>query len=350
MGLDVFHRVPDWAARVADCCKQTRCAREAWHRTCHGALGRCPRRRRGRVITDPEIYRKVLEELTSGVYFVSRDERIAFWNRGAEQLTGYLSQQVLGHHMGENFLEHVDGANRRLEGTELPLMAALREGQEREARVTVRHKAGHPVPVRLRAVPLRDETGRLVGAAEYFDRAEAAPWQENRSNVLQSHGCTDGATGALTRAYMETLVHEHLETFDRHQIPFGVLAIAVDGLELMRTRQGAPAVAAVLKLVGNTLRNSLREPDQVGRWTETEFLGLITECSERDVMHVGQRLLKHVSAAEAEWWGDHLRVTISAGVAGARPGDTAAGVVQRAEEALRAAVAAGGNRVVSSHA
>ena len=95
------------------------------------------------MIDDREIYRTVPSELPVGVWFVDTEQRIAFCNRGAEEIIAYLSQQVLGHHMGENFLEHVDQDNHRLAGTELPLMAALREGKPVEKQVTVRHQDGH---------------------------------------------------------------------------------------------------------------------------------------------------------------------------------------------------------------
>ena len=195
------------------------------------------------MIEDQEIYRTVLAELPVGVYFVDREQHIAFWNHGAEEITGYLSQQVLGHHMGENFLEHVDGDNRRLAGQELPLMSALREGKAVEKQLTIRHKDGHPVQVKMRAVPLRNEGGRIVGAAEYFEPTNPLEWQDQRKSVLEMHGCMDPATGALTRAYTETQLQEHLEIFERHKVPFGVLAIQLDGLEKMKAKHGAGAVA-----------------------------------------------------------------------------------------------------------
>src|SRR5438874_13490538 len=99
---------------------------------------------RPKMIDDQEIYRTVLAELPVGVYFVDREQRIAFWNHGAEEITGYLSQQVLGHNMGENFLEHVDGANRRFAGKELPFMSALLEGKATEKLLTFAPNDGHP--------------------------------------------------------------------------------------------------------------------------------------------------------------------------------------------------------------
>jgi len=215
------------------------------------------------MINDPEIYRTVLERISGGVYFVACDRRIVFWNRGAEEITGYLSQQVLGHHMAENFLEHVDHENRRLEGDELPLNAALRQGQEMDLRAVVRHKDGHPVKVHGRAVPLRDEFGKLLGAVEYMELNEPMFWEDERKNLLAIHGCMDRATGALTREYIETQLHEHVETFERHHIPFSVLLMQVDKLDELKATHGGGAVTALMKVAAHTLLDGLRSPDAV---------------------------------------------------------------------------------------
>src|SRR6202042_1583475 len=49
------------------------------------------------VFKDPEIYRIVLESMQTGLYMVDRDQRIQFWNEGAEKITGYFRQDVVGH-------------------------------------------------------------------------------------------------------------------------------------------------------------------------------------------------------------------------------------------------------------
>ena len=301
------------------------------------------------MIDDKEIYRTVLAELPVGVYFVDKEQHISFWNHGAEEITGYLSQQVLGHHMSEHFLAHVGQDNRPLEGTELPLMAALREGKTFDARVKIRHKDGHPVQVRLRAVALRNEGGRLVGAAEYFQPTEPLEVLEQRKNVLEMHGCMDAATGVLNRAYTETQVQEHLETFKRHRVPFGVLALQVDGLEQLKAKHGAGAATAIMRLVAHTLLNGLRTPDQLGRWSDSAFLVVAAECGEAEAPRVGERLRKMANSAEVEWWGDKLRITLSAGAAAVKDGDDAQTVVARAERALLTAVEEGGNRMVIAY-
>jgi len=106
--------------------------------------------------------------------------------------------------MAEHFLEHVSSENRKLEGDDLPLNAALRHGRESEVRATIRHKEGYPVKVRVRAVPLGDEFGKLLDAAESFESTESVLWDDERKNMLAIHGCMDRCTGALTREYTES--------------------------------------------------------------------------------------------------------------------------------------------------
>lgn len=301
------------------------------------------------MIDDPEIYRTILQRLSAGVYFVDRGQHIVFWNRGAEEITGYLSQQVLGHHMAENFLEHVNQENRQFDGDDLPLNAALRNGKEIEERATIRHKDGHPVNVRVRAIPLRDEFGKLLGAAEFIEPTEPLLWQDDRKNELALHGCLDRSTGALTREYMETQLREHLETFEHHSIPFSVLLMQVDHLDELKAKHGSGAVTAVMRIVAQTLLNGLRTPDLLGRWTDTEYLIVAAECGENDAPRVAERLRRAVGGAEAQWWGDRLKVTLSAGAAAIKSGDSADALVARAERALRKATVAGGNRSVMQY-
>lgn len=297
------------------------------------------------MIDDPEIYRTVLQRLSAGVYFVDCGQRIVFWNHGAEELTGHLSQQVLGHHMAENFLEHVGPENRKLEGDDLPLNTALRHGRELDVRATIRHKDGRPVKVHVRAIPLRDEFGKLLGAAEFFEPAELLFGGDERKNVLAIHGCIDRSSGALTCEYTETQLNEHIETFRRHHIPFSVLLLRIDKLDDLKARHGNGAVATVMRVAAHTLLDALRSPDLLGLWNENDYLIVAAECGETDAPRLAERLRRTVNGAHAEWWGDQLKVTLSAGVAAVKENDDAAAVVRRAEAALHQALAGGGDRL-----
>ena len=50
----------------------------------------------------------ILDALPDGAYVTDCDRRIVFWNRAAEQITGWRRDDVLGHCCKDNILCHVD--------------------------------------------------------------------------------------------------------------------------------------------------------------------------------------------------------------------------------------------------
>ena len=63
---------------------------------------------------EDSFYKALLDNLYDGVYFVDVERSIIYWNRGAERLTGYGGDEVIGHYCRENILEHVDDMGSRL--------------------------------------------------------------------------------------------------------------------------------------------------------------------------------------------------------------------------------------------
>jgi PAS domain S-box-containing protein len=45
---------------------------------------------------DKKFYQDLLDQISDGVYFVTLDRRITYWNGGAERITGYGAHEVLG--------------------------------------------------------------------------------------------------------------------------------------------------------------------------------------------------------------------------------------------------------------
>ena len=295
---------------------------------------------------DPEILRSVLENLPTGVSLMGRDGKISFWNHGAERITGHLRQDVVGHLCREDFLGNPEGSEEEVSGAEAALEAVLRDGKAADSQVSFRHKSGHLVPVRLRASAIRDAHGAIIGVAECFDEIlDIAEW-DTRHNKLAEYGCLDAATGVLTHKMMESRLKDSLAAFAGTPVPFCIGCISFDHLEDVKARYGAGAIAAVLRIAGQTLQNSLRPTDHLGRWQENEFLAIVAECNRNEITKVGERLRKMMSRAKVVWWGDSLPVTISMGATQVKPEDTTVEMMRRAEGALFESIAQGGNRTV----
>lgn len=296
--------------------------------------------------TEQTLHRLVLEALPLGVYVVNREGKVLVWSEGAEKLTGLLRQEVVGRSCHEEVLRHCDEENNPLEGATIPLLATLREGRSATGQVSLRVKNGHFLPVQLQTVPLRDEQGRLIGAAELFEPI-AKPGRDNRrQSKLGAYGCLDALTGMLNHSMIQARVKESLNLRLVYPVPFCVMCLAIDALDELRKRYGQAGVDAALRSVAQTVENALRPTDFVGRWMEQEFLAVLSECDDHDVMKVGERLNRMVRNNGVPWWGDKIRVSVSIGATAALDNDTVGSIVGRAEQGLRESGDGGGNRVV----
>jgi diguanylate cyclase (GGDEF)-like protein/PAS domain S-box-containing protein len=296
-------------------------------------------------LNDPEIYRTVLDTLQTGVYIVDRNRRIRFWNEGAEQITGYLRQDVVGRFLREHFFASADSTKDIDSDSEDPINLAFRDGKPSIMDVSILHKDGYRIPIVLRTHPIRSARGEVVGAAESFEKnRSASEWSRRQSGIVDL-SCLDGITGLASRSSMETRLSECLTTFEEHNIPFSILLVQVDQLEQFRSSRGPGVVPTILRIVAQSLENCVRPTDTVGCWDHNQFIAILVECRQSEVLLVGERVRKMISRAEIEWWGDTFTITSPVGGAGCRPGDEIETIIARAAASLKESIAQGGNCV-----
>jgi phosphoserine phosphatase RsbU/P len=118
------------------------------------------------------FYRELLDRLDDGVYFVDRDRRLLFWNKAAEELTGFESARVVGRScMDRELLDYrtVLGESLCTESAS-PVVRCMTGGSGG----TVPHillastAAGRPLPISLSVGPLHGNDGAIGGAIALF--------------------------------------------------------------------------------------------------------------------------------------------------------------------------------------
>jgi PAS domain S-box-containing protein/diguanylate cyclase (GGDEF)-like protein len=296
---------------------------------------------------DPKLFRSILDSLQTGVYLVDRDQRIVFWNAGAERITGYLRQDVVGRSSRCDFLAKNEGNSCFVSDATEAIVNVMRDGKPDVINVSLRHKDGHRVLVRMRAVPIRNSHGSVIGAAESFEESIAVSNWDRRRKKLGAFGLLDPATEVPSEAYIQSQLRQQIVTFAQCPIPFSVMIIQVDQIDEVRAKYGTGAVVAILRAVGQTLENSLRPTDILGLGKRNQFFAILAECPAAEVKKVAKRLKSTVPYAEIKWWGQELSVTASFGGATVKPGDTAESISERAEKSLLEGIAAGGNFVLA---
>lgn len=294
-------------------------------------------------LQNAETLRAALESLQTGVCMVDQDRKIRFWNDGAEKITGYLRQDVLGRFCGEILMIKFHENKAAFCEHSCPLVAAMRDGQARESRVYLHHKSGYAVPVSLRAVPIRDVHGHVIGAAESFvERPCTSTRRRPDSDLVVGHGL-DGVTQLPDYLSTEARLANRFKYACEHLIPFGLVCIQLDRLDDLTATHGLDAAEAILNVVAHTLRNGLDPLDFVGRWSDDQFLAIVANCDDGALKTTAERLKLLAQSSEIVWWGDQLSVTVSVGVTVLNPGEPIECLLDRIGYALKQAIAQGGN-------
>ncbi len=292
-----------------------------------------------------EFYRTILENLFDGVYFVDTERRITYWNKAAEQFSGFSSQEVVGRSCFEQLLNHVDEQGRLLCKSGCPLAAVIEDGIPREMEVYLHHKEGYRVPVRVRTQPVRDGNGGIIGAVEVFSDNSIFVAARHRMRELQRAADQDALTNIGNRRFSEVNLVAALQAYHQASDPFGVLLVDVDDFKLVNDTYGHLVGDQMLKLVAETLQYSVRASDYVGRWGGEEFVVVLYDVSLHHIETIAEKLRRLVEKNSLITEKGEIGVTVSIGGTLVCSEDTFKSIYQRADENLYQSKREGKNRI-----
>jgi diguanylate cyclase (GGDEF)-like protein/PAS domain S-box-containing protein len=290
------------------------------------------------------FYRRLLDNLTEGVYFVDRTRTITYWNRGAEAITGYSADDVIGRRCQDNLLVHTDSSGRQLCLTGCPIADVIECGGFREAEVFLKHKEGHRVPVHVGVSAIHDDHGLIVGSVEVFRDNSSKLAALEKVVELRQLSLIDPLTLVGNRRYAEAVLQQRWDLFQRTGEAFAMLFIDLDHFKAVNDTYGHCAGDSVLEAVALTLRNNLRSYDFLGRWGGDEFIALLAKADFDSAFAVAERCCGLVRSSLVDYHGQSIRPVVSIGVAVTRPGESVSDLLSRADALLYAAKKMGRNR------
>ena len=296
-------------------------------------------------IVEKEFYQDLLDQMSDGVYFVTPNRRITYWNAGAERITGYDAHEVLGHSCAEGILRHVDDTGQQLCLHGCPLAAVMEDGRPRTALVYLHHKDGHCVPVRVRAQALRDRTGKIVGSVQVFSGKASGPSEGERR--VRADASLDRVSGLTERRFGDLYLQTLMRSVAEGTMTLGVLSIGTDHLEDVNDGFGHETTDEVLRMIGQSLASGLRRGDLAVRWGAKGFLALLPGTDASGLQASAERVRMLVENSWILSGGAQVRVTVSVGASMAAPTETANDLVARADAFMRASQLGGCNRVTS---
>jgi len=186
------------------------------------------------------------------------------------------------------------------------------------------------------AIRLKRERDLLQESAEELRR---------RAEAASEMSMTDALTGLLNRYGLRRALQRELSEARRYTRPLSCLLLDIDFFKVINDTHGHAAGDAALMQAARVLTESVRGSDVVCRYGGEEFLVLAPETDARGANSLAEKIRLAVSS---RLFGDGARafaLTLSAGVAELRPGESGNDMIARADLALYQAKQRGRDRV-----
>lgn len=153
----------------------------------------------------------------------------------------------------------------------------------------------------------------------------------------------DGASGLLLLPAFLDFSEKALATASRYQHPFSVLVVELDYTGALLEMHGRKGLIEIENCLAQLLGTDMRDCDIVGHMDASRF---IVSLPNSDILAAAQAGEKIRESVEFRLGSDIPKFTVSIGATQAAGGEEAiAGIILRAEEALKGARKAGRNCV-----
>ncbi|HNS99456.1 MAG TPA: GGDEF domain-containing protein [Polyangiaceae bacterium] len=295
-------------------------------------------------LLDPNVVQAILDNLSEAVCAFDLQRRITYWNHGAEELTGFAAQEVLGKKCSAGILIHVDDRGRPTCQSGCMLGQALRDRRTNDADLFIRHKNGHRVPVHVRFAPLLNQQQDVIGALQVFREGTASLALAQRVRELERLSFLDPLTNLANRRYVDITLRSMCSQLKHGGIPFGVVLLDIDDLKTINDHHGHEAGDMVLKAVAKTLLETSRPFDVKGRWGGDEYIAIVSNVNSVGLAQTAERFRALIEATAVPYHSIELRTTVSVGATMAQPSDDEFSIVRRADEELYSSKTSGKNR------
>jgi diguanylate cyclase len=239
-----------------------------------------------------------------------------------------LIDDALG--MSANYDERLSGATKEL--------AVARKPDDVEAIVESLVKSTRE---------MRD-TNEALGDRLTLSKKEISNLQQSLE-AIRAESLTDPLTGLGNRKYFDRSIEVAVQNALANGEPLSLMMFDIDHFKSFNDSYGHLTGDQVLRLVGMSLKQTIKGQDITARYGGEEFAVVLPNTILRQALTVADHIRRAVMAKELKKksTGEILgRVTISVGVSMLKPGDDTDALIERADACLYAAKRNGRNRVI----
>jgi len=192
------------------------------------------------------------------------------------------------------------------------------------------------------------DTNKALEARLSLSKLEISNLQQSLE-AIRAESLTDPLTGLGNRKYFDRMIETEVQNALANDQPLSLMMFDIDHFKSFNDSYGHLTGDQVLRLVGMSLKQTIKGQDITARYGGEEFAVVLPNTALRQALTVADHIRRAVMAKELKKksTGEILgRVTISVGVSMLRAGDDTDSLIERADACLYAAKRAGRNRVI----
>jgi diguanylate cyclase len=239
-----------------------------------------------------------------------------------------LITEALG--MSESYDAKLDGASEK-----------LRDAKSREQIKTI-------VEGLVKSTREMRETNKALENRLSLSKTEINNLQHSLE-AIRAESLTDPLTGLGNRKYFDRSIDMAVRSALANDEPLSLLMFDIDHFKSFNDSYGHLTGDQVLRLVGMSLKQTIKGQDITARYGGEEFAVVLPNTALRQALTVADHIRRAVMSKELKKksTGEILgRVTISVGVSMLKQGDDTDSLIERADSCLYAAKRNGRNRVI----
>jgi diguanylate cyclase len=192
------------------------------------------------------------------------------------------------------------------------------------------------------------ETNKTLEERLMLSKNEISNLQQSLE-AIRAESLTDPLTGLGNRKYFDRMIETAVQNALASGEPLSLLMFDIDHFKSFNDSYGHLTGDQVLRLVGMSLKQTIKGRDITARYGGEEFAVVLPNTALRQALTVADHIRRAVMAKELKKksTGEILgRVTISVGVSMLKAGDDTDSLIERADACLYAAKRNGRNRVI----
>ena len=297
----------------------------------------------------------MVQSIDVGLVVIDREYRISVWNSFMQNHSGKNAEEVQGNTLFSVFPE-VDEQWFRQKAESVFLLRTKAFSTWEQRPQMFRFKSYRPITgteeimyQNVTLNPLASSDGGVghlcIILYDVTDIATHKTRLESANEELAKLSRTDRLTELNNRGYWEECLAAEFQRYGRYGTRSTLIMFDIDHFKKVNDTYGHQAGDAVLRVVSETLRKSIRTTDVAGRYGGEEFGVILAATNEEGGVYFAERLRSAIEKLVVTYDGQDIRFTISLGVAEADEGlESYAMWLECADKALYASKEGGRNR------